>query len=165
MHESAVKAIVLWYASHFGQVHDRRIADLGALNINGSITDFLPEKTIGFDLCQGRNVDIIIAPGCVPTDQLWSFDAVIAANSFHYSTKPELFRKEVLDLLKVGGLFCLTMCRPDCAIKHSLPVNNQYNFEDGLRMTEDELRTFWSDVLKIERTYIEGHDLVLWGQK
>jgi hypothetical protein len=164
MHESSIHAIVVWYGANFRQLHGFKIADLGAYNINGSVKDFLPEEIVGFDICEGPGVDVVIEPGTIPPPHYHAYDAVVSANAFHLSGEPEKYRAEVVALLRMHGLFCLTMCKPDCVCDHSTSPN-KYGYKDGIRMTEKQLRAFWEEALIVDTVYEKGHDLVLWGRR
>lgn len=166
MHESSVKHIVEWYATNYGNTisSSSLMAEVGSYDINGSIKDFLPNNIIGFDICEGPKVDVIIEPGKVPAEHWIKYDAVISANAFHLCGDPAAYKSEVVALLKSGGLFVLTMCRPDCTQSHRTSPN-KYGFVEGIRHTPDQAKAFWGPEIVVSRAFIEGHDLVVWGSK
>lgn len=165
VHSSSAAAIVEWFETISSDLRIvPQVAELGSYDINGTIRDHLPIKIIGFDLVAGKCVDVVIEPGVIPEEHVGKYDAVISANAFHYSVKPEEYKKEVLSLLQRNGHFVLTMCHPGCDVVHTASPN-QYGRNDGLRMTEEELRAFWEPEIRVTKTYIKGHDLVLWGVK
>lgn len=166
MHESSIKTIVGWYAENYHRLHDHRplIADLGSLDINGRVSGFIPEKIIGFDILPGDNIDVVIKPGIIPDEHKNKYGAVISANVFHLCGDIESYRTEVRDLLDDSGLFILTMCKPDCTAIHNTS-QNEYGFRDGIRMSAEQLKETWKDILNIDEIYLEGHDLVLKGSK
>lgn len=164
MHESSIKNIMRWYGAHFSMLTGKPIAELGSYDINGSIKDFIPEEIIGFDICEGPKVDIVLTPGEVPDTYKGIYKAVISANAFHLCGEPEKYKREVVDLLEKFGLFVITMCKPDCECSHNTSPN-KYGYRDGIRMQPEELVKFWDDAFICERVYIEGHDLVYWGTK
>lgn len=166
MHESSVKHIVEWYAANYDRIPspEAKIAEVGSYDINGSVKDFLPVSIVGFDICEGPKVDVVIEPGKVPPEHVGIYDAVISANAFHLCGDAKAYKDEVVALLKEGGLFILTMCRPDCDQSHRTSPN-RYGFKDGIRHTPEQAKAFWSHEISPKRVFIEGHDLVYWGEK
>ena len=164
MHESSVKTIVKWYAENYAWLHGELLADLGSYNINGKVSDFIPENIVGFDVYEGENVDVVLEPGIVPEAHQGKYTAVISANVFHLCGDMEAYKKEVVQLLESKGLFILTMCSNRCNHMHNTSPN-KYGFKDGIRMSAEELQNFWKDALNITDVFERGHDLVLTGAK
>jgi len=166
VHESSIKNIVLWYAVHFEELslNKSRLVEIGSYDINGSIKSILPEEILGVDICEGPCVDLVIAPGDCPRSLEGAFGAAISANAFHLCGDPGKYKQEVVKFLKSGGLFVLTMCRPDCSQSHNTSPN-KYGYRDGIRMQPEELRAFWEPQFECEKVFIQGHDLVYWGRK
>ena len=132
------------------------IAELGALNISGSPREYLPPLT-GFDLVEGKDVDVKIEPGVIPERYHNQFDVVISSSSFHYCPKPELYKKQITDLLKVGGLLWMSMCSHTCIRQHATSGNDQ-GFKDCFRITRKQLKRFLGPEIKTEECYYTGDD-------
>ena len=133
-----------------------RIAELGSLNFNGSPQDYLPIE-VGFDLVDGNGVDVVINPGIIPRKYHHKFDIVVSSSSFHYCPKPELYKKQILALLKLGGLVWMSMCAPSCKRCHTTS-ENEYGFTDCFRVTRKELCRFLKPEIKPIECYYVGDD-------
>ena len=155
MHKSIRKELKLFRDVYEKQLTGR-IAELGALDMNGSPRKYLPPLT-GFDIVEGNGIDVVIEPGIIPEEYVNKFDVVISSSSFHYCPRPELYKKQILDLLKVGGLLWMSMCGPKCKNNHSTS-NNKYKFKDCFRVTKEQLQEFLSPEIEIEKCYYAGDD-------
>lgn len=96
---------------------DVRVADLGSFQINASVKEIFP-STIGFDLQEGRGVDVVLQDGIIPDEYKGKFDVVTAVQSYQFSPNPDLFKQEIIQLLKPGGRLLLTTCAEYCQLKH-----------------------------------------------
>ena len=97
------------------------IADLGSLNINGSVKDIIPSAT-GFDICSGKGVDVVLEPAVVPEKYMSSFDIVFCVNALNACPDVKIFVKEIKNLLKSGGILFLAF-RLGNYLSHSTSPN------------------------------------------
>lgn len=166
MHKSIRKELKLFRDVYTNQLSGR-IAELGALDMNGSPRKYLPPLT-GFDIVEGKGIDVAIEPGVIPEEYVNKFDVVISSSSFHYCPKPGLYKKQILDLLKVGGLLWMSMCGPKCKNNHSTS-NNKYKFKDCFRVTRQQLEMFLGPEIETEKCYYAGdkhhQDIIFIGWK
>ena len=167
MHKSIRKELKKFYDENKELLDRANIAELGALNINGSPRDYLPPLT-GFDIVDGKGIDVKIVPGIIPKEHHGKYGVVISSSSFHYCPKPELYKKQILDLLKPGGMLWISMCSPKCK-RHHTTSNNEYGFTDCFRMTRKELCRFLEpEIEKLECYYVgDSHhqDIIFKGIK
>lgn len=94
------------------------VADLGSLNINGSVKDIIPQA-VGFDLIEGPGVDVVIEDGEIPKNWKGYFSAVVGVSSLQFCPNLENYKKEVVDLLAPDGLVLLTSCTLSCSCHHT----------------------------------------------
>ena len=143
MHNAVRIEVGEWYQDNKQHLDTIKIAELGSYDINGSVKDIIP-NTIGFDILEGKGVDVKITPGIIPDVYKNIFGAVITVNSFQFCPKPIEYKKQILDLLKPEGLLILTMCPDSCNPRHSTSPN-EHKFRDSIRMSQSKLREFWED--------------------
>ena len=131
--------ILGWAKSNHLLQPGRRIADIGAFNINGSVSNILPSADIvGFDICDGPGVDVVIEPGSIPLKHRHMYDAAVSTSSFQFCPYPALYLEQIANLLKPGGFLLLTMCSDTCNQTHTTSPN-QFQYTDYLRSTLDDL--------------------------
>ena len=169
MHPSIRRELKRFYRKHKDFIDNASIAELGALNMNGSPRDYLPQADyVGFDIVNGKGIDVKIEPGVIPPEHQGKYDLVVSSSSFHYCPQPELYKKQIVDLLKSHGLLWISMCSPQCKRHHSTS-KNEYGFKDCFRMTRKELRRFLRpEIEDLEcRLAGDGHhqDIIYLGQK
>ncbi len=167
MHDSAKRAIKRFYNDDkFKSYLDSHpVADMGALNINGSTRDVISHCT-GFDIVAGPGVDVVIQPGVIPPEHQHKYGAVISTSSFMCCPDPEMYKRQIIDLLSDGGLLFLTICSTKCTQKHSTS-DNEYGYGDSFRVELKELERFFGiefDVLELSELNYEHPDFVLIGQ-
>jgi hypothetical protein len=167
MHDSAKRAISRFYhdPKFKSYIDGNLIADMGALNINGAVRDVIPHCT-GFDIVEGPGVDVVLKPGEIPPQHQHKYGTVVSANSFVFCPDPDLYKKQIIDLLTDDGLLLLITCSNKCTQKHTTS-NNQYGFEDTFRVEIKELERFFSiefDVLELSELNYEHPDFVLIGR-
>lgn len=95
-----------------------RSADLGSYNLNGAVKDIVP-SAIGFDITPGPGVDVVIVCGHIPREWQGQFDTVFSVGSFQFCPDSEAYLSEIVQLLRPGGVFLLTMCSPRCHDAHN----------------------------------------------
>lgn len=143
MHAGAKIAIEKWLKDNQDYLNTVNIADVGSYDVNGSTKELIPEST-GFDILEGNGVDVVIKPGIIPKKYKDQFGAVVTTSAFQCCPDSIKFKKQITDLLQSKGLLLLTMCPDSCKPGHSTSPN-EYDFRDSIRMTEDELISFFSD--------------------
>lgn len=165
MHHSVRQAIQRFYAEHRAWLDQVRVADMGALNINGSTRDVIPH-CVGFDIVDGPGVDVRIEPGVIPDAHRGVYGAAVSVSSFTFCPDPALYKRQLVDLLAPGGLLLLTCCAAQCRARHSTS-NNAYGFVDSFRMDLPRLVAFFEtdfDLLEITEQRREHPDYVLVGR-
>lgn len=165
MHESVKNYLVKWWQSHREERDTWRIADLGSLNLNGQVRDYVP-VTVGIDIVEGPGVDVVVLPLPLwtPPELCCSHDAVTAVSSFQFCAARVNFKRQVVELLKPGGLLFLTMCNNRCTTEHSTS-DNPYGWGDEFRMGAQELLEFWQTEIAMTQFTVDLHNLVLEGYK
>lgn len=167
MHSAIVKEMKKFRKRYKKELKEWEIAELGAFDMNGSPRDYLPPLT-GFDIVEGKGIDVKIKPGVIPKKYHNKFDVVISSSSFHYCPKPELYKKQILDLLKVGGLLWMSMCSHTCKRKHTTS-DNEYGFTDCFRVTRKQLKRFLEPEIEAMECYYTGdshhQDIIYYGIK
>lgn len=86
----------------------KRVLDVGSLDINGCNRPlFVNCDYVGLDLAIGKNVDVVsVAHEYDAPDQ--SFDTIISTEAFEHDQYYELTIKNIIRMLKPGGLFVFT---------------------------------------------------------
>lgn len=166
MHNSVKFELVKWYSDNKNYLDGVFLADVGSYNINGSVKDVIKNVT-GFDIYEGHGVDVIISPGFIPENHRLKYGAITSVSSFQFCPDPEIYIRQILDLLCKDGLLFLTMCNSKCNVKHSTSPN-KYNFVDSLRYETDELIKLFSKNFEIIEVYEINdlhNDLILKAKK
>lgn len=165
MHQGARRAIARFYFDNRDYLDGVRVADLGALNINGCVKDVIPHCT-GFDIVEGPGVDVVIEPGIIPEEHQKQYGAVTTSSSFAYCPDPYLYKRQITDLLKPGGLLLLITCSVKCRTQHTTS-NNKYNFKDTIRLEFRDLEKFFAaefEILELAENNYDHPDYVLVGK-
>lgn len=132
MHESAMK-----YGKYFFDTycrHDftgKKIVDVGAQNINGSLRAFCPAGAIysGVDYVEGPGVDILITdPYRLPFDDD-SVDAVVCSSVFEHAEFFWLLYLECVRITKPSGLIYLNA--PSNGMVHRFPIDSWRFYPDA----------------------------------
>ena len=136
MHDEARMMISKWYEDFKPILCTGKIADVGALNINGSSRDVLPQNTVdGFDVYKGPDVDHVIEEGKVSDEFKGKYVGVVMANSLQCATDKKEMLFEAYELLMTGGIIFITVCSEQCTITHSSsPISG-----DHWRFTKESL--------------------------
>lgn len=164
VHESARRAIAKFYFDYRSYLDNTEIADMGALNINGATKDII--NCVGFDIVEGKGVDVVINPGFIPEEHKRRYGAVISANSFVFCPDPGMYKKQIIDLLAPNGLVFLITCSEKCKNKHTTS-DNIYGFQDSFRVGLRDLEKFFSiefDILELSELNYAHSDYVLLGR-
>jgi hypothetical protein len=147
MHHSIMRAASKFYFDYKAFVDSSLVADLGALNINGSTKDLI-KHAIGFDIVSGPGVDVVIEPGNIPQQYKKIFDVVVSISSFQFCPDPILYKKQIIDLLHPRGYLFLSMCSDKCTEKHTTS-NNKYGYADEFRLSRVHFESLFLDEFKI----------------
>ena len=146
-----------------------RVLDVGSLNINGDNRRWFeqPDYT-GIDVFKGRNVDIVCPAHEFKSEK--QFDVVISTECWEHDSRYEESVRNVIRLLKSGGLFvftCATTGRGEHGTTQNDPkaspaTNNYYK-----NLTEEDFRK----ALDFDKTFsqyefnVRGSDIRFWGIK
>ena len=167
MHDNVKYRLEDWYKSNRISIDSSKIADVGAYNINGSTKNII-SHAIGFDIYDGEGVDVVIEPGIIPEEHIGKYNFVTSISSFQFCPEPNLYKKQITDLLCDGGFLFLSMCSDKCEKGHTSSPNI-YNYGDEVRMSLTEIQNFFEeDFTIIELTYSldGGHsDIILKAKK
>ena len=167
MHKAIVKEMKIFQSKNKSFMKSAKIAELGSYNINGTIRKYLP-KLKGFDIYKGDCVDVVIRPGIIPQEHIGKYNFVVSCNSFQYCPEPKLYKKEIIDLLKTGGMVWFNMCAPSCKRKHNTS-DNKYKYKDSFRMSRKNLKAFFEPeitcVLCYQKTRFGHKDIIFIGKK
>lgn len=124
------------------------IVDVGSLNLNGSLKNIFAEKNkyIGVDLCEGKDVDIIIDdPYKLPFDDN-SVDIVLSTSCFEHCEFFWVLFTEIMRILKPSGLFYLNA--PSNGRFHRYPFDYWRFYPDsGLSLQNWSIRNGYNTVL------------------
>lgn len=106
---------------------DSDILEVGSLNVNGTPRDALKDHKglyIGVDLQMGPGVDRIVDVKDL-TDVFGpkTFDAVISTGSLEHMADWRVAVWQMSNVLRVGGVLCLTTCCPGFEY-HPYPLDN-----------------------------------------
>jgi hypothetical protein len=162
MHKNVREHVEEWYQSNRHSIDTSKIADVGAFNINGSIKDIIPH-TIGFDIYDGNGVDVVIEPGVVPEEHVGKYKFVTSISSFQFCPDPDLYKKQITDLLCDGGFLFLSMCSNKCEKGHSSSPN-KYSYGDEVRMSLTEIQNFFETdftITELKYTLVDNHTDVI----
>jgi len=151
MHKEVLDEFNKWYKNNLHHVDTKPVAELGSYNINGSLKGTITH-TVGFDICEGPNVDIPIELGVIPEKHKNKYNTVISISSFQFCPNSVMYKNEILDLLCHEGLLFLTMCSPKCELGHSTSPN-KYKFGDSIRMTHIEINELFGKDFEILELY------------
>ena len=162
MHGNVFQALSEFYAEHRDELDTGKVADVGALNLNGSAKDVI-KHCVGFDIVAGPGVDVVITPGQIPEEHKHQYGGVVSVSSFQFCPDANIYKTQIVDLLGKRGLLFLTMCSPKCRVLHSTS-NNQYGFTDSFRAEPAAVGAFFKeefDLLQLREVENDHCDIVL----
>lgn len=165
MHQSAARAISKFYFDFRSYIDSSQVADMGALNLNGSTKDVI-RHAVGFDIVAGPGVDVVIEPGRIPAEHRQRYGLVTSISSFTFCPHPAVYKQQIIDLLHPQGYMLLSMCSDKCRFKHTTS-NNTYGFGDEFRMTRQQVEDFFGKefkILELNETNYEHPDFVVVGK-
>ena len=167
MHDQVRSELVNWYYENLELINKVKVADLGANNINGSVSETI-SHVVGFDIVINDNVDVVIVPGIIPDEHKNIYGAVTTVSSFQFCPDSQLYKQQIIDLLCDNGLLFLTMCTTKCKSTHNTSIND-YDYGDSVRYSKDELRNIFASEFEIidlyETEYNHHPDLILKARK
>ena len=113
---------------------NRRVLDAGSLHVNGDNRYLFTNcQYIGIDVGKGKNVDIVSKIHEYDADD-GSFDVIISTECFEHDMYYESSLKNIVRMLKSGGLFlftCATTGRPEHGTRRvngqDAPLLTQWN--------------------------------------
>ena len=170
MLDSVKNHLTRWYQENKEYIDSVKLADLGSFNINGSTRDIINNLT-GFDILEGKGVDIVINPGVIPPNHIGIYGAVTSISSFQFCPDSNLYKKQIIDLLYDEGLLFLTMCNDRCKGNHSTSPSNYKDFVDQKRYSKIDLENIFKDDFEILEIYETGEhnnehgDLIIKAKK
>lgn len=151
MHKEVLQEFITFYDRNQEVLDNGTVAELGSYDINGNLKKYI-RNSVGFDILEGPNVNVIIEPGIIPDEHKNKYQVVISISSFQFCPYPEVYKKEILDLLCDQGLLFLTMCSTECKGFHTTSPN-YYKYEDSIRMSHKELNDFFGNDFEIFEIY------------
>jgi|LWDU01.1.fsa_nt_gi SAM-dependent methyltransferase len=154
----------------------KKVLDCGSLDINGSNRHMFTDcEHIGIDLGLGKNVDVVSTIHEYPGED-GEFDVIVSTECFEHDMHYKKSLKNIVRMLKSGGIFVFT-CATDGRAEHGTlrvkPQDAPFLEEDWRNyyknLNEGHIRT----VIDIEDTFSQfkfsvhtGHkDLQFWGIK
>lgn len=123
MHHSAMTNATLFFKTYAADRSKLSIAEIGSLDVNGSIRDAAPRDAayLGLDFSPGKGVDIILDdPYVLPLADA-SQDIVVSSSCFEHAEMFWLTFNEIMRVLKPEGLFYLNA--PSNGTFHRYPVD------------------------------------------
>jgi autotransporter strand-loop-strand O-heptosyltransferase len=91
---------------------NKKVLDIGSLDINGSNRDLFEDcDYIGLDVGEGRNVDVVSVGHLYDAPDNF-FDTIISTEVFEHDMFYEETVKNIIRMLKPGGLFVFTCAAP-----------------------------------------------------
>lgn len=87
---------------------EKKVLDVGSLDVNGTNRYLFEEcKYTGLDLGEGKNVNVV-CPGHLYNELDGSFDTIISTECFEHDIHFPETLKNIIRLLRSGGLFLFT---------------------------------------------------------
>jgi len=130
IHESALRAGIA-FAKTYGKA-GFRVLDVGSQDVNGSLRSAFEEremKYVGMDMCEGRNVDVIVKPFEAFPFEAGSFDLVISTSCFEHDPMPWMTIREMARVIKLGGFIYANA--PSNGCYHAYPCDNFRYYSDS----------------------------------
>jgi len=91
---------------------NKKVLDVGSLDVNGTNKRYFENcEYIGLDVAPGKNVDIV-TPGHLYDAPDESYDTIISTECFEHDMYVDKTLKNIVRLLKSGGMFLFTCAAP-----------------------------------------------------
>jgi SAM-dependent methyltransferase len=140
----------------------RRILEIGASDVNGSLRDFKPENCewVGIDLAPGKGVDLVIEKASRLPFENDYFDLVIATSVFEHDSTFWLTFLEMLRVIKPAGF--IYICAPSNGWVHRYPIDAYRFYPDaGIALVEWGRMTF--PEIELVESFIAERDGDVWN--
>ena len=109
-----------------------KVLDVGSCDVNGTYKDIFDDcDYTGCDICEGKNVDIILKDPYNWKEIKDEFDVVISGSAFEHIEYPWCTILEINKILKTDGLCCIIV--PEVWEEHRYPLDCYRYLTDGLR--------------------------------
>jgi SAM-dependent methyltransferase len=124
------------------------VVDFGSQDINGTYRPLFGGQWnyVGVDLCEGKNVDIVMRPYEAPIESC-SVDLVISGQSIEHCENPFRFVAEMARVLKPGGNIILIAPWRWCV--HRYPIDCWRFLPDGMQCLFNE-----ANILMVESAIV-----------
>jgi len=170
MHKAASDWVFKSFHDWRGDRTGLTILEIGALNINGSVRDFLRPfalEYVGIDVQDGPNVDVVASGH---EYRHWNyFDVVVSCETFEHTPLWKEIVANAWRNLKFGGIFIATMAGEGRAPHSGVHGNAPYEWEHYANIGEWDLRhTLRQSFGRHETSYVgkDHHpDLRCWALK
>ena len=150
-----------------------RVAEIGSLNINGTVREFFtnPSIYVGCDLGIGPGVDIVCYGHQLPyKDEV--FDVTISCECFEHDKHWQRTFQKMYDLLKPGGLLvftCATTGRAEHGTTRTNPKDAPFTNDYYQNLTDSDFTACFDFATMFEShafsTNQTSYDLYFWGRK
>ncbi len=169
MHDSVYNALVDWWELHRERIGPLPVAEVGSRILNGLVRRGLGGANVtGFDVVAGPGVDVVLEHSLpspvIPLDFRHKFEAVVSVSSFQFCPDSELYKGELVDLIKPGGLLFLTMCRSHCKHTHTTSPN-PWGWTDEFRLEPAELVALLAPEFTTHQIRLTSHDIIYEGSR
>lgn len=142
------------------------ILEIGSLNINGSVRDFLEpfaDNYFGIDMQEGPGVDEVADASKYSKPNY--YDVVVCCEVFEHTPVWKKIIQISMDNLVDGGIFITTMAGEGRPPHSAIDENPIREWEHYSNIGEWELRQTLNGFFKESATNISGTDLRAWGIK
>jgi SAM-dependent methyltransferase len=150
-HAEQMKFVEMIKAQHPNYFSNQRVAEIGSLDINGSIRGFFEScDYTGFDVAAGNGVDCVVQ-GQLIGEPSHHYDVTISCECFEHNPYWVETFSNMLRLTRPGGLVmmsCATHGRPEHGTRrsdeYSAPLAKQVGWQDYYKnlTSDDFLKTF-----------------------
>lgn len=133
MHPSAYNDAQKFVDSYLDKNSKLKIADIGSYNVNGCLRPLFDNPNweyVGFDICEGPNVDIVINEEVWPSEYFGLYDVVISTQVLEHTRRPWLFIENMAKFCRTGGL--IYVCTPHTIGYHPYPIDCWRVYPSGL---------------------------------
>ena len=160
MHKSALDTGKLFFDLYAGGANV--IADVGSLDVNGSLRQFAPPGSdyIGLDFAEGNGVDVVLTDAYHLPLEDESVDVVVASSCLEHSEFFWLTFLEMVRVAKPHGLIYISA--PSNSQFHRYPVDCWRFYPDSGRALQNWARRNGHDTLMLE-SFTGPQDWELWN--
>jgi SAM-dependent methyltransferase len=161
MHKSAYE-IGAKFLERYWVASMKRILEVGAIDVNGSLKDFKPKdcEWVGVDLEHGKGVDIVVERASRLPFENDSFDLVVATSIFEHDPTFWLTFNEMLRVAKPSGF--IYVCAPSNGLVHRYPMDAYRFYPDaGIGLVEWGRRE--NSELQLVESFISERDGDVWN--